>query len=150
MTLWHEHCFRWVCEVYACEAGGAGMGASEAAGWGGPHWMITVHPFTPSVATHLWRACMHTAHPPLPFTSSYLCQSCVFYTIPNMCPDGSARGHLRTNAAGFNLNRCACIMRMRMGQRKEGVGLGGWACAPTSACVPGTRSRGRPGHGVWS
>ncbi|GFR43993.1 hypothetical protein Agub_g5139 [Astrephomene gubernaculifera] len=28
-----------------------------------------------------------------------------FYVVPNMCPDGSARGHLRTNAAGTNLNR---------------------------------------------
>ena len=28
-----------------------------------------------------------------------------FYIVPNMCPDGSRRGHLRTNAAGVNLNR---------------------------------------------
>lgn len=28
-----------------------------------------------------------------------------FYVIPNMNPDGSVRGHLRTNAAGANLNR---------------------------------------------
>ena len=27
------------------------------------------------------------------------------YVVPNMNPDGSARGHLRTNAAGANLNR---------------------------------------------
>ena len=29
----------------------------------------------------------------------------VFYVVPNMNPDGSRRGHLRTNAAGINLNR---------------------------------------------
>lgn len=29
----------------------------------------------------------------------------VFYIVPNMNPDGSYRGHLRTNAAGVNLNR---------------------------------------------
>ncbi len=29
----------------------------------------------------------------------------VFYCVPNMNPDGSARGHLRTNAVGANLNR---------------------------------------------
>ncbi len=29
----------------------------------------------------------------------------VFYIVPNMNPDGSVRGHLRTNAVGTNLNR---------------------------------------------
>ena len=29
----------------------------------------------------------------------------VFYVVPNMNPDGSKRGHLRTNACGANLNR---------------------------------------------
>ncbi|MGB3727283.1 MAG: M14-type cytosolic carboxypeptidase [Glaciecola sp.] len=29
----------------------------------------------------------------------------VFYIVPNMNPDGSVRGHLRTNAVGVNLNR---------------------------------------------
>ena len=32
-------------------------------------------------------------------------QLCTFYIIPNMNPDGSVRGHLRTNACGANLNR---------------------------------------------
>jgi murein tripeptide amidase MpaA len=30
---------------------------------------------------------------------------CTFRIVPNMNPDGSRRGHLRTNAAGINLNR---------------------------------------------
>ena len=34
-----------------------------------------------------------------------LLQQCIFYIVPNMNPDGSVRGHLRTNAAGVNLNR---------------------------------------------
>ena len=32
-------------------------------------------------------------------------QKSVFYIVPNMNPDGSVRGNLRTNAAGANLNR---------------------------------------------
>ncbi len=34
-----------------------------------------------------------------------LLEKAVFYVVPNMNPDGSRRGHLRTNAAGANLNR---------------------------------------------
>lgn len=30
---------------------------------------------------------------------------CIFYVVPNVNPDGSYRGHLRTNAIGVNLNR---------------------------------------------
>ncbi|MCR2832628.1 M14 family metallopeptidase [Parerythrobacter lacustris] len=30
---------------------------------------------------------------------------CTFHVVPNCNPDGSRRGHLRTNAAGVNLNR---------------------------------------------
>src|SRR5690606_40179439 len=34
-----------------------------------------------------------------------LLQKCRFHIVPNMNPDGSFRGHLRTNYAGTNLNR---------------------------------------------
>ncbi|WP_324806318.1 M14-type cytosolic carboxypeptidase [Sphingomonas sp. LY29] len=32
-------------------------------------------------------------------------RDCTFHVVPNMNPDGSQRGHLRTNAVGTNLNR---------------------------------------------
>lgn len=38
-------------------------------------------------------------------TARKLLDKAVFYLVPNMNPDGSVRGHLRTNAAGVNLNR---------------------------------------------
>jgi murein tripeptide amidase MpaA len=37
--------------------------------------------------------------------SRILLERCEFYVVPNMNPDGSALGNLRTNAAGANLNR---------------------------------------------
>ena len=36
---------------------------------------------------------------------SELMKKCTFFIVPNMCPDGAFRGHLRTNAIGTNLNR---------------------------------------------
>ena len=42
---------------------------------------------------------------PISAISKDLLERAVFYIVPNMNPDGSARGHLRTNAAGVNLNR---------------------------------------------
>ncbi len=34
-----------------------------------------------------------------------LCEKATLHIVPNMNPDGSCRGHLRTNAKGVNLNR---------------------------------------------
>jgi murein tripeptide amidase MpaA len=38
-------------------------------------------------------------------TAKLLREKATFHIVPNMNPDGSKRGHLRTNAAGTNLNR---------------------------------------------
>lgn len=38
-------------------------------------------------------------------TGKLLLDKANFYIVPNMNPDGSVRGHLRTNAVGTNLNR---------------------------------------------
>eukprot|EP00947_MAST-08B_sp_MAST-8B-sp1_P002442 g2442.t1 len=37
---------------------------------------------------------------------SALLKTCLVVVVPNCNPDGGVRGHLRTNAAGANLNRC--------------------------------------------
>jgi murein tripeptide amidase MpaA len=38
-------------------------------------------------------------------SSQALLEKCTVFLVPNMNPDGSRRGHLRTNAVGRNLNR---------------------------------------------
>ncbi len=38
-------------------------------------------------------------------TSASLLSKATFHIVPNVNPDGSSRGHLRTNAVGVNLNR---------------------------------------------
>jgi murein tripeptide amidase MpaA len=38
-------------------------------------------------------------------TARTLLEKCTFHIVANMNPDGSCRGHLRTNAVGANLNR---------------------------------------------
>ena len=47
-------------------------------------------------------ACLTDPHDPV---ARALRARCRFHIVPNCNPDGSARGHLRTNAAGVNLNR---------------------------------------------
>jgi murein tripeptide amidase MpaA len=38
-------------------------------------------------------------------TATNLRKRTTFYVVPNVCPDGAAKGYLRSNAAGENLNR---------------------------------------------
>jgi murein tripeptide amidase MpaA len=56
----------------------------------------------------------------------------VFYIVPNMNPDGSARGHFRTNVAGRDLNRewsypdeqtCPEVVCVKSAMRETGVDL---------------------------
>ena len=59
-----------------------------------------------------------------------LLEQCDIYLVPNMNPDGTRRGHLRTNAAGRNLNRewadptlktCAEVFFVKQAMAKIGV-----------------------------
>ncbi|MEE2929920.1 MAG: M14-type cytosolic carboxypeptidase [Pseudomonadota bacterium] len=42
---------------------------------------------------------------PISADAKHVLEQAVIHLVPNMNPDGSARGHLRTNAVGVNLNR---------------------------------------------
>ncbi|ABC64280.1 M14 family metallopeptidase [Erythrobacter litoralis] len=48
---------------------------------------------------------LETMTDPADSVSRALRERCTFHVVPNCNPDGSRRGHLRTNAAGSNLNR---------------------------------------------
>jgi murein tripeptide amidase MpaA len=81
---------------------------------------------------------------------------CVFYVVPNMNPDGAARGNLRTNAGGANLNRewlepslerSPEVFLVRQKMREVGVDLNldahGDEVLPYNFCVG---SEGNPGY----
>ena len=48
-------------------------------------------------------------------------QMCCFFVVPNMNPDGSAAGHLRTNAAGVDLNRAWASANVETSPEVHGV-----------------------------
>jgi murein tripeptide amidase MpaA len=48
--------------------------------------------------------------------SHKLLEQCTFHVVPRINPDGCARGHLRTNAAGANLNREWCPSQKPSGE----------------------------------
>lgn len=58
-----------------------------------------------SMAEHFIEGLLRRLVDPHDATSRALLRQCVFYVVPCMNPDGVFRGHLRTNAAGANLNR---------------------------------------------
>jgi murein tripeptide amidase MpaA len=58
-----------------------------------------------SMAEHWIEGALEMLTDPENVTATALREKCTFHVVPNMNPDGSTRGHLRTNAAGTNLNR---------------------------------------------
>ena len=72
-----------------------------------------------------------------------LMDKATFYVVPNMNPDGSVRGNLRTNAAGANLNRewlepsaerSPEVLWVREKCRKPGW-ICSWISTATKACL---------------
>ncbi len=58
-----------------------------------------------SMAEHWMEGALDMLTDPDDTTARALREKCTLHIVPNMNPDGSRRGHLRTNAAGINLNR---------------------------------------------
>ena len=58
-----------------------------------------------SMAEHWMEGALDCLTDPADPIARKLRQKCRFHIVPNANPDGSRRGHLRTNAAGVNLNR---------------------------------------------
>jgi murein tripeptide amidase MpaA len=68
-------------------------------------WIIARQHPGESMAEHLIEGLLaRLLDPADPVARALLCKA-NFWIVPNMNPDGSRRGHLRTNAAGANLNR---------------------------------------------
>jgi len=72
---------------------------------GVPCWIIARQHPGETMAEHLVEGLLHRLLDSAEALSASLLARARFYVVPNMNPDGSARGHLRTNAAGTNLNR---------------------------------------------
>ncbi len=72
---------------------------------GAPCWIIARQHPGETMAEHLVEGLLHRLLDPADALGRSLLAKARFFVVPNMNPDGSARGHLRTNAAGTNLNR---------------------------------------------
>lgn len=70
-----------------------------------PIWIIGRQHPGESMAEWLIEGLLDRLTDPAESLSRALLERATFYVVPNMNPDGSRRGHLRTNAAGKNLNR---------------------------------------------
>ena len=68
-------------------------------------WIIARQHPGESMAEWWMEGCINMLLDPDETLTQQLLERCDIYLIPNMNPDGSRRGHLRTNAAGRNLNR---------------------------------------------
>ncbi|KRA81304.1 M14-type cytosolic carboxypeptidase [Altererythrobacter sp. Root672] len=70
-----------------------------------PVWLIARQHPGESMAEWLMEGALEALCDPADPVARVLRQKCRLYVVPNCNPDGSTRGHLRTNAAGVNLNR---------------------------------------------
>ncbi len=68
-------------------------------------WMIARQHPGETMAEWLMEGLLQRLLDPSDPTAREILAQAVCYVVPNMNPDGSVRGHLRTNAAGVNLNR---------------------------------------------
>lgn len=68
-------------------------------------WMIARQHPGESMAEWWMEGMLERLTDPADPVATRLKERACFYVVPNMNPDGSRRGHLRTNAAGINLNR---------------------------------------------
>lgn len=70
-----------------------------------PCWIIARQHPGETMAEWLMEGLLERLLDPDDPVSRVLLERAVFYVVPNMNPDGSRRGHLRTTALGVNLNR---------------------------------------------
>ncbi|CAN5801349.1 M14-type cytosolic carboxypeptidase [soil metagenome] len=68
-------------------------------------WIIARQHPGESMAEWLVEGCLNALLDPSNPIARRILDEAVLYIVPNMNPDGSVRGNLRTNAAGANLNR---------------------------------------------
>ncbi|WP_443971807.1 M14 family metallopeptidase [Sphingobium sp. CR28] len=70
-----------------------------------PVWLIARQHPGESMAEWWMEGALDLLTDPTSALARKLREACTFHIVPNMNPDGAFRGHLRTNAAGVNLNR---------------------------------------------